>query len=109
MNASEFQEFLGGLSEKELLRYAREYTRRCIAESDDPRSETHWMLDLVFGECVLRGKEWLYDKAREHVVRESGAIGAEIHTVRRRHRQRDWAVAESLQEDETRDLYLEIG
>ncbi len=107
MNASEFQEFLEGMSDRDLLRYAREYTRRSIAESDDPRSEIHSMLDLVFGECLLRGREWLYDKAREHVLRESGA-SAEAHPPRRRARPRDWIPAEPIDDEEPHDLYLEI-
>jgi hypothetical protein len=108
MNASGFQELLEGLPDRELLRYARDYTRRCIAESDDPTAEAHWMLDLIFGECILRGKEWLYDKAREQVLRDSGATGSEHHPVRRRRRSAEWTAEETAHGEEVHDLYLEL-
>jgi hypothetical protein len=74
MNQSEFQETVESLRDAELLRYAKEYVRLSITESDNPRSDVHSVVDIIYAECVRRGKEWLYDKAREAVCRETAEL-----------------------------------
>jgi hypothetical protein len=70
MNRFELEDSVEDLRDAQLLRYAKEYVRLSIAESDNPQSDAHSMVDLIFAECVRRGKEWLYDKAREMVHKE---------------------------------------
>jgi hypothetical protein len=96
------------LRDVELLRYAKEYVRLSIAESGNRRSEVHSIVDLIFAECARRGKEWLYDKAREMVYREiaesCGGAGVE---KRSRRTERRHAVEETL-EDESSPVASEI-
>jgi hypothetical protein len=106
MDPSNFQNLLERMSDQELVRYAREYTRRSVAESDDRSASAHWMLDLIYGECIGRRKEWLYDKAREAILRETAPAEASSAGVRRRSRRIEWLDSQA-EEEEPEELYLE--
>jgi len=69
MNLEEFRDGLEMARDSELL----QYVQRCLCLSmadNNPKAESHAMLDLVYAECARRGKERLYDKAYETVCRK---------------------------------------
>jgi len=61
----ELKEELENMSEKDLFRYLRKLICKSFAEQDQPTSDTNAVLDIVYSECYLRGKERLYDKTFE--------------------------------------------
>jgi hypothetical protein len=69
MNLEEFRETLEMLKDSELIKYVQKYVCLSLADADDPSANSHTLLDLVYAECVGRGKERLYDKAYESVCR----------------------------------------
>lgn len=71
MTQDDWQEMLEGLRDAELLHYAKEYIRLSMAEADKPQSDAHGVVDLLFAELARRGKEWLYDAARESVYKST--------------------------------------
>jgi hypothetical protein len=91
MTQDDWQEMLEGLRDAELLHYAKEYIKLSMAEADNPQSDAHGIVDLLFAELSRRGKEWLYDAARESVykatvdasprVRHSAAAGLPTEEV----------------------------
>ena len=69
MNLEEFRETLETLKDSELIKYVQKYVCLSLADAGDPSAHSHTLLDLVYAECVSRGKERLYDKAYESVCR----------------------------------------
>lgn len=69
MDLEELKEQLEGLSEKELFRYLRKLICKSIAELDHPAADTNAIMDMVYSECQIRGKERLYDKTFESVTK----------------------------------------
>lgn len=67
MDLEELKEQLEGLTEKELFRYLRKLICRSISEVEAPSADTNAILDMVYSECQMRGKERLYDKTFESV------------------------------------------
>ncbi len=67
MDLEALKEELEGLSEKELFRYLRKLICKSLAELEHPKEETNEVLDMVYSECQMRGKERLYDKTFESV------------------------------------------
>ena len=65
MDLEELKEQLEDMSEKELFRYLRKLICQSIDKLDHPTSETNEILDMVYCECQIRGKERLYDKTFE--------------------------------------------
>jgi len=76
MTQDDWQEMLEGLRDAELLHHAKEYIRLSMAEADNPQSDAHGIVDLLFAELARRGKEWLYDAARESVYKST--VGASL-------------------------------
>lgn len=109
MSQFDLPDTVESLRDVELLRYAKEYVRLSIAESSNRHSEVHSIVDLIFAECARRGKEWLYDKAREMVYREitESCNGAGVEK-RARRTERRRAAAEALEEDESGPVASEI-
>ena len=70
MNSNELREQLETLKESELIKQIQRYVCQSLADADDPAAESHVMLDLIYVECLNRGKERLYDKVYESVCRE---------------------------------------
>jgi len=66
MDIEALKEELENLSEKELFRYLRKLICKSIAE-EHPSDETNDVLDMVYLECQIRGKERLYDQTFESV------------------------------------------
>jgi len=67
MDLEALKEELEGLSEKELFRYLRKLICKSLAEIESPDEHTTEILDMVYSECQMRGKERLYDKTFESV------------------------------------------
>lgn len=70
MTSDELREQLETLKDSELVRHIQKYVCLSLAEADNPAAESHAMLDLIYVECLNRGKERLYDKVYESVCRE---------------------------------------
>lgn len=70
MNSDEFREKLETLKDSELIRQIQRYVCWSLADADNPGAESHVMLDLIYVECLNRGKERLYDKVYESVCRQ---------------------------------------
>jgi len=70
MNSDEFREHLETLKDSELVRQIQKYVCQSLADGDDPGAQSHIMLDLIYVECLNRGKERLYDKVYESVCRQ---------------------------------------
>ena len=70
MNSDNFREHLETLKDSELVRQIQIYVCKSLADADNPRAESHMMLDLIYVECLRRGKERLYDKVYESVCRQ---------------------------------------
>jgi hypothetical protein len=109
MSQFDLPDTVESLRDIELLRYAKEYVRLSIAESGNRHSEVHSIVDLIFAECARRGKEWLYDKAREMVHREitESCNGAGVEK-RARRTERRRAAAYALEEEESGPIASEI-
>ena len=69
MNLEEFRETLETLKDSELIKYVQKYVCLSLADTGKPSANSHTLLDLVYVECMRRGKERLYDKAYESVCR----------------------------------------
>jgi len=67
MDLEALKEELEGLSEKDLFRYLRKLICKMLSESQSPIEDTNEILDMVYSECQIRGKERLYDKTFESV------------------------------------------
>jgi hypothetical protein len=104
MNQFDLQDVVESLRDAELLRYAKEYVRLSIAESDKRRADAHSMVDLIYAECVRRGKEWLYDKAREIVHKETSEECVASLDTRRTRRGRSPTSSAEMVEDGYRRL-----
>lgn len=70
MNTEEFRESLEALGSAGLIHYIQQYICLSIGETKNPAAQSHTLLDLVYAECVRRGKERLYDKIYESVSRD---------------------------------------
>lgn len=70
MNNEEFRDHLENLKDSELVRQIQKYVCMSLADVSDPGAESHVMLDLIYVECLRRGKERLYDKIYENVCRQ---------------------------------------
>ena len=70
MNLEEFRETLETLKDSELIKYVQKYVCLSMADASDTLANSHTLLDLVYVECIRRGKERLYDKAYESVCRQ---------------------------------------
>lgn len=69
MNLEEFRETLETLKDSELIKYVQKYVCLSLADASNPLANSHTLLDLVYVECIRRGKERMYDKAYESVCR----------------------------------------
>jgi hypothetical protein len=69
MNLEQVKEQLEAMSDKELFRYLRQLICQSLDELDHPSLETNEIMDMVFSECQIRGKERLYDKTYEAVTK----------------------------------------
>lgn len=67
MDLEALKEELEGLSEKDLFRYLRKLICKSLTQNEHPTEETNEVLDMVYSECQMRGKERLYDKTFESV------------------------------------------
>lgn len=70
MNSDEFREMLESLGNSDLIRHIQKYVCLSLAEVNNAAAQSHILLDLVYAECVRRGKERLYDKVYESVCRK---------------------------------------
>jgi hypothetical protein len=61
MDIDKFRETLELTSDSELVRYVHTYVCLSLADTSNPASKSHEMLDLVYTECSRRGIEHLYD------------------------------------------------
>ena len=78
MVTSEFEEKLESVSDAELLRQAIKYLRMVYLQLDDhgSKEDIQEILDYLYMECSKRGKEWIFDKAQDACVRQSGSVCA---------------------------------
>ena len=70
MNSDQIREHLETLKDSELVRQIQTYVCRSLADAGNPVADSHIMLDLIYVECLNRGKERLYDKVYENVCRQ---------------------------------------
>jgi hypothetical protein len=70
MNIEELRETLESLKDSELIHHVQKYVCLSLTEVNNPTAVSHTLLDLVYAECIRRGKERLYDKAYESVCRQ---------------------------------------
>jgi hypothetical protein len=70
MNLEEFRETLETLKDSELIKTVQKYVCLSLSDASNPTANSHTLLDLIYVECIRRGKERLYDKAYESVCRK---------------------------------------
>ena len=70
MNSDDFREMLETLRDAELIQQIQKYVCLSLADVNNSAADSHTMLDLIYVECVRRGRERLYDKVYENVCRQ---------------------------------------